>query len=461
MGRFLNTTTSTTTDANLHGTPKRLPTDVSRACYAMLSSNGSLGGIVFMDKFFQTINSSTRYTSSTGSMTPGNYLNVGNDDISNSQSTFTPQVANTATQASSNGTNTYMNAVNTCGEFGQVMVDTFSNSTVSNTMVRHGSWDNKHYLNLYFVNSDHNNKRIVYILNSNVFRAVDRINGSYSYDRPGTMSYTLPDGNASMTGSASYNNVRKELVILKYINSSGQYQIITYKNIDFDLYPSPHLAFVANGVTKNVSATFTIPSWNVNNNESYYNIKPILCDDGSIFVSVMFSSSTLSLFRIVRNVDLTISSTTLQSSVGLTTSYGVDQGFYYGLRQMQSRDMNSVISFCPYYYYGCGLRSYIVNKRLSIFTQSSVLDSTSSAAATQPLPYGDSGFTSWFCGNVYAGNPQGAYLTGSIDISPIGTFVQTSSTKYLTMFPLPNTTNYPGMTQVTDFSLLDNQNINL
>jgi hypothetical protein len=293
----------------------------------------------------------------------------------------------------------------------------------------------------------------------NVFRAISRIDGDYSYNRRGTSHYTISGVNTSMWGSASYNKTRNELVILSYVGSSGAFKLITYKGIDFDMYPSPHLAFTATGVTRTEIPSFTLgTNWLVNDNESYYNIKPVLTDDGTIFTTVMFTNNNFSIYKTLRSSDATtVTSSVYQTTYGLTTSYGKDQDIYYGQRTIGSRDGNAVIAFCPYYYYGSGIYSYVIDRTNNTYYQPTFLNSTSSSMGLIPVPYGDDGFAVFYCGNGYSGNANGNYITGICNRNGTGVFEQSGTNIYMPYHTGPNTTNYPGFTQVTDYAMLTNQ----
>jgi len=73
----------------------------------------------------------------------------------------------------------------------------------------------------------------------------------------------------------------------------------------------------------------------------------------------------------------------------------------------------------------------------------------------QPLPYKDSGWAFFYCGNGYGANQYGAYIYATYVRNGTGLLTQNSSTIYLPYFaPSSATTNYPAMTQVVDYNLL-------
>lgn len=474
MGRFLSTTSSnqvritntvpTTPELNgslQSGSPKQMQHGEPRACYAMLSHNTSSVwyGAVFYDKFFQPVSRTTYDYSQTTGIAGNNFF------ISDSTLQYTSQVFNSVTGTQSNpttaATSNYMNATNSAGEFGNAMIDAYSNSTLSQVRSRSGTWTTKHQNNAAAVNSDHADRSIVYVLHSGLFRAISRMDGDFAYNRRGTSHYSISGLSVNMWGSASYNNVRKELVILSYVSSSGVYKLIRFKNIDFDKFPSPHLAFTRANVVRQEVASFTLgSSWITNNNESYYNLKPVLVDNGDIYTTVMFTSSLFGLYKTVVAADgASITSSAYITGYGLTTSYGQEQSIYYGQRHVSSRDGRAVMTFCCYYYYGCGLYSFIIDRTNSTYFSPTFLNTGDTSFGHIPVPYGDDGFAVFYCGNGYAGNNGGNYITGTCNRNGSGQFEQSGTTVYMPYHTGPNTTNYPGFTQVTDYSMLTNQNV--
>lgn len=429
--------------------------------YAMLSYNTSqgTGGFVFFDEDFRMVSSAPRPGSGTAdygmslSVPPVVYLT--SDTNVQYQSIFY-NATSTSTRTSSNGTATYMNGINACGEFGNARISVYSDGTYESPLHMSNNSDNKHYLNAYAINSDHLNKRNFYILTGGLIRCIDRLNPNYNYAKPGTTDYTVTSLNTSMQGAASYNRNRKEMVILSYASTGGNFNVITFTNLDFDLYESPTLAFAA--ATRVNSTVALTTSWSTNDNESYYNLKPILCDSGLVYVSVMFPSNAQRLYSFTRSGTSAVTGTLVDSNT-LTTSYGFDQAFQYGQRQTTSRDGTSIAIFCPYYYYGTGNATFMINKTTANYTKISYTDT---GDATQVLPYRDNGWVFIFAGNGYAGNYTGNYIRATYMPSTSATagsgFTQIGTTKYFPAHTWPNTTNYPGFTQVNDYDLLVRNN---
>lgn len=315
-------------------------------------------------------------------------------------------------------------------------------------------------LNRGFIDSDHPNTAIVYVLIAGSIRAVSRVDGDHLYAALGTESFPIAGFNSNIYGSASYNQSRKELIAIDYVSAGGNMSLITWQGVDFVNYPCPKNALNQANVVKTVKPLSLAVGWPGNTNESQYNCKPVLCDNGDIYILSMHPSNSVKLFKVTRDVALT-PTVTLSESKTLTTSYGADQAATYGARKMQSRDGGAVLLFTQYYYYHCGLISWVIDKRKSLIVPGMFFDVSDSSSGHMPVPYGDSGFAVYFTGNVYAGNPFGAYIRGCIERNFSGALTQVSGKIYLPYMTWPDTTNYPGFTQVTDYSLLNNQTLSL
>lgn len=432
-------------DSGIQGTGRR-------AAYAMLSANTSStwhGYALYDDNFQTPFNQGY----------PGSYSNYGASHVVEMANTtfvygnnqfFDANYTASQSYPSSSGSGSYFNATNNYGEFGNASIDVYSDGSWGRCSRMSGDYQNKQYLNAYAINSDHSDKRNVYILNNGVLRCVDRLYGSYNADKPGTLAYTISSLNTNMQGSASYNKARKELTILSSNNSSGSFNILTYANVDFDTYPSPTAALTAAGVTL-TTAALTINNWNSSDAESYYNLKPVVTNDGSIFISVMFQSSDFALFKVTRSGTTAVTATR-QATTALTTSYGRPSGIPYGQRQITAKDGTSVATFCQYYYYGSGIMCYMIDKTNNTFT---TYTNTNTGYGFSCVPYKDSGWAFWYNGNCYASNFTGGsfYAVFSRGAGNLITQINTGNV-FMTHFTGPNTTNYPAYTQVTDYVLL-------
>jgi len=274
--------------------------------------------------------------------------------------------------------------------------------------------------------------------------------GSFHVPMENTGDFSVSSLNSTMQGSASYHIKRKELTILSYVSSSGSFNCFTYQNVDFDAYPDPFVALNRPEVVR-VDATLNLGSnWAVNDNESYYNLKPITTDNGNVYVTVFFTSNSLTLYRFTRSGTSAITGTYI-TALSTTTSYGRDQGDRFGQKTITSRDGTSVAAFCPYYYYGAGIKCYMIDKTNNTYT---TYAQNGSGPGVACMPYGDSSWGFWYNGNSYASNYSGGYMIAQYIKRSTGGFASNDGAYYAPYHPGPNTTNYPAMTQVTDYMLL-------
>lgn len=432
-------------DAGYGGTGKR-------ASYAMISHNTSqgTGGFYLYDEDFRPVVTNGQPGAFTAAFpTSGIYL--AQESMFNFYMLF-DNWTSTSNTPSSNSTSSYINATPNSGEFGHASVDIYSDGTFSRSQ-RNGSqgWPEKHWLNLSSIDSDHSDKRNVYVLSGGTIRCVDRLSGNWTYPKTGTSAYTVSSLDTTMYGSASYHAGRKEMVILSLSGSNGAFNVITFQNLDLNTYPDPSVAFARPEVVRVNSTVSLSTNWNTNNNESYYNLKPVVTDNGTVFVTVMFTSNAFRLYQFTRSGTSPVTATN-PSSINLTTSYGIEQGApYYGQRRITSRDGSTVAQFCTYYYYGSGLACFMINKRGNTYSSYS---NTNSSFSISVVPYKDSGWAFCYNGNFYASNYSGAYIMAWYQTTTAGGFTQTGTTYYLPGAPYPNTTNYPMLTAVTDYDLL-------
>jgi len=423
-----------------------------RAFYAMLSRNTSstFMGAAFYDNYAKSIfNIGVAYTRNPYARS--HIVQNTNSTYQYHDAIWNSVYAGTQEYPGSSGTYNWVNGTNACGEFGNAMIDAYSDGTLSNIYNRYTTSGVKHYLNASAINSDHLNKRIVYILRDGIIRAVDRLYGSYHVPMENTADFSVSTLNSTMQGSASYHRKRKELTIISYVTSGGSFNVYTYSNVDFDTYPDPYVALNRPEVVR-VNATLDFSAtWQVNNAESYYNLKPVTTDNGNVYVTIMYTNNNFRLYQFTRSGTAAITATYIAGQ-SLTTSYGFDQSFEYGQRQITSRDGTTVATFCPYYYYGSGIRCFMIDKTNNTYGSYGTADSTYGRII---MPFGDSGWMFTYAGNGYASNYSGNGSSSIYTKTPSGGFTDSGSIGYWPYHPGPNTTNYPGFTQVTDYVLLN------
>jgi hypothetical protein len=440
---------------------------VPRATYAMMSANSSSTwfGAVFYDAEFRRIGNAAGQFTSNSSAGFSNDLEFRNSTyVNDSGQMFHPSLSpNTQTSMSSSAYSLPLNGTASMGEYGQAAAMASERGIIMSSTIRMLTTSSSAPVraNRAFVNSDHQNKKLT-LMFSNGFLTTCPIQTPVPYAVTTTDPFVRPkkdlttifstyDGGSqttSMYGSASYNAVRQELMVATFTSTTnGRVNVAIWKNFNFDAVNGD----VATLGNPDVLLNTTLASW-TNSNEGRYNSKWVLVDDGSIFVSSFNEGNNNTyLWKITRAAGDASLSNTLLDSQSMTTSYGLDQGEPFGQRQMQTRRGNLVVSWMVYYYYQCGCRSWVIDKRNSTWARG--LSDNNTDNGTYPVKYEDDGFAWAYNGNYYASNYTAGYIRATTFPSTTtgGSPVTYTTTVYYPSAPGPNTTNYPGLTHVWEY----------
>lgn len=442
---------------------------IPRASYAIVSANSTSNwyGAVFLDAEFRRIGSTTPSVQYGAGFTRDLDIQDSTYFAGNTQMVYniTP---NTQTALTTTAYTLPVPGTASMGEYGQASVLASERGTVMPYHIRSFSTNQNSMVraNRAFVNSDHQNKRLTLQFSSGFLttcpiqtpipEAVAATAPFYRPEKDLTSIFSTYDAGSqttSMYGSASYNNVRKELMVATFTTTtSGRVNVAIWKNFNFDAVNGDVSTLGAPDVLLNT----TLASW-TDTNEGRFNSKWVLVDDGSIFVSSFNEgSNTGQLRKITRAAGDASLSNTVVSTLNNTTSYGLAQGEAYGQRQMQTRDGSMVINWFVYYYYQCGIRSWVIDKRNSSWAAG--YSENNSTSGTYPVKYRDNGFAYYVAGNYYAGNFSGAYIGAftSQGLTAGAAPVTYTGILYQPIAPGPNTTNYPGLTHVMEFDLQTN-----
>ena len=452
----INLTQALNLDPGTNGIPRR-------AHYALVSSNSSSTwhGAMFYDQDFRPVHSHHNQYSQGGSL----YGNANNAiQVSDSTHAYGEPFFNNVTRTQSSpqsNSGYYLSSCTQRGMAGSSLCEMFSDVTMA--PLRHNSsWNEKLNAQFRTINSNHSNKSLLYYLDGSTLRARSIFNVSVHPNvmpYPGTTDWNL-NSDARFTnsisgntrGSATYNKTRKEFLVITYRTSGGQWWCRRYRNVDFDLYPDPQAALTEASVVVNEFQLSVSGNWSTNDNESYYSSTPVMVDNGNVYISVMFPSNAHTLYKFTPPDDTTATTAAYENSIGASTSYGQDQGAsYYGKSMMMSRDGNATLIASPYYYYHSGVNAFIIDRKNDTYVNYQNADSS---YGIQPMPWRDDGFIFYYAGNCYASNNNGGYLIYRVErIGDVqsGTLTGKSCSWNLGYFPGPNTTNYPGMTQVVDY----------
>ena len=172
-------------------------------------------------------------------------------------------------------------------------------------------------------------------------------------------------------GMLSYNDRTKTLVIIT-TGGSNTYRahIWTHPNhgLDGSLFENGSiLKFMSDAYSSLNGATYKYNdfTWSTSSSTSYTESTQhlrVILGDNNVVGLVRFTPNTHTIngfFTIGANA-ATVSVTT-GASVGGTTSYGIEQGTLYGLRHNITWGNDWVVTYAPYYYYGCGMLAHFIS----------------------------------------------------------------------------------------------------
>lgn len=207
-----------------------------------------------------------------------------------------------------------------------------------------------------------------------------RHRGGYDYiETLGVSSSTYSTwngGQQSAAGMVTYNGRTNTLALIETRSQSNDYRIHVWKNVNVDLDTEDFVTgdlhsflsqakAVGTPLSLDANAYYYYNDFSLNRNssssynESRYRAKIFISDDGT---KVGFSRMTPSNEFIYAVINLDFATTTavvdFKQNLGLTTSYGWEQGSNYGIRHEITWDNKWAVTFCPYYYYGSGMMAY-------------------------------------------------------------------------------------------------------
>jgi hypothetical protein len=426
-----------------------------RATYGIMSAHvaNTAYETVFLDDEFRLIG--------TISQAPGVASLSAYDNARVGATQSTNLAPTTATYPTTNTTPGWINSVNSCGEFGNDVVTLSERATASWGYTRWNA-SNGARANLAFVNSDHSDRTRVLQLDNGWLTSAPlwaphpagQTALFYRSDRKQRNLNALNSRLAGMIGSASYNATRRELVIMCDTTTANVFTMYIWKNFDLNAN-GVDVSLLPDTPTVTLTVDLTVPGTVVApDTESAQKITPVLCDDGTVFLTSMWVNNYLRIYRVARNTGDTAVTITNPTSTALTTTYGrATNALLYGKRVMQSRNGNLVLSFTPYAYYGAGCMSFGVDRKNSGYTSINFADTN---YGYQPVKFRDDGFAFYYAGNYYAANPQGAGIMGFMYAQAPGSGgapLAMNQTIYLPAAPQPNTTNYPGISHVWEYNL--------
>jgi hypothetical protein len=217
---------------------------------------------------------------------------------------------------------------------------------------------------------------------NNTLRIMERgiAEGYYDTVNLNQSTYATWTGQGVTYGSAGYNDRTRTLVVVQTIDANNNYRMHIWKNEGTDrslnsdnYYPGTLQAFLREAKTGlldagqgagAVSYAFRDFQWQSSNSQSYdesrYRMRVVVGDNGIIGMARMVPSNQS---QYATYNPATSQLVTSFNAIGLTTSYGIEQGQRYGMRHQISWDNNWVAAYNCYYYYGSGMNVYFIDTR--------------------------------------------------------------------------------------------------
>ncbi len=181
-------------------------------------------------------------------------------------------------------------------------------------------------------------------------------------------------------GCMGYNQRTKVMVFVEATSDSNQ-RWHWYKDV-----PPPHPGVDWNWWRQNVKESnhrYTDVPYSKYNDEDKYHHTVVVCDNGQVYCTffrphtgfhiqaINFTNETYKqdtdcgyTFRKELNSDGTVGTTdvnAVKGSMSCTTSYGIDSDEDHGQMFMITNDGRYVLCMCPYYYYGSGMKMYVID----------------------------------------------------------------------------------------------------
>jgi hypothetical protein len=198
------------------------------------------------------------------------------------------------------------------------------------------------------------------------------------------MSSTYAAWTNTNTGytAISYNVRTNTLAVLEPRDNSNNYRLHVWKNanpnrdLDSENYTAGTMhRFLLEARTAGTPTSLTQTAyyyyndfqWQANSSQSYDESRRkayIVMGDNNLVGIARFVPSNITHYATFQpNFATTSGTLTTLNGIGNTTSYGIEQGTYYGMRYMQTWDNNWFAAYSPYYYYQSGFNCIWFNSQ--------------------------------------------------------------------------------------------------
>lgn len=178
----------------------------------------------------------------------------------------------------------------------------------------------------------------------------------------------------------SYNVRTNTLAVLEPRDNSNNYRLHVWKNTARPLDTANYTAgtlhrFLLEAKTAGTPTALTQSTyyyyndfqWQANSSQNYDESRRkayIVMGDNNLVGIARFVPSNITHYATFQpNFAATSGTLTTLGGHGNTTSYGIEQGVYYGMRYMQTWDNNWFAAYAPYYYYQTGINVIFFNTK--------------------------------------------------------------------------------------------------
>jgi hypothetical protein len=183
---------------------------------------------------------------------------------------------------------------------------------------------------------------------------------------------TWANTNNQSWGMIGYNDRTRRLVVIEPKDGSNNYRMHVWRNTSVSLNHKNYTVgtlhtFLSEAKTASTPAATTTAkyyyyndfTWQQDNsqnyNESRYRMMVTVGDNEYIGMTRFTPSNVTRYSTFLPNIAATTGLLETKNGVSHTTSYGIEQGGHYGIRNNITWDNNWVASYSPYYYYGSGM----------------------------------------------------------------------------------------------------------
>lgn len=176
----------------------------------------------------------------------------------------------------------------------------------------------------------------------------------------------------------NYNARTSTLAVLEPRDNSNNYRLHVWKNAARDLDPENYTAGTMHrflleaknagtptALTQSAYYYYNDFQWQQDSSQNYDESRRkayiILGDNNLLGIARFVPSNATRYATFQPNFASTSGTLTTLNAYGNTTSYGIEQGNYYGMRYMATWDNNWVAAYSPYYYYQTGMNVIFFN----------------------------------------------------------------------------------------------------